>query len=105
MVGKWRDGVRDLCREITMIQARADYDEAIRINSEDVNAHYRRGGSNLALENYAAAVLDYDAVIMLDPEFADAYIRRADAHEALGNTAQAAQDRATAAVFESNRQN
>ena len=83
----------------------ADYDEAIRINSEDVNAHYRRGGSNLALGNYAAAVLDYDAVIMLDPEFADAYTRRADAHEALGNTAQAAQDRATAAVFESNRQN
>lgn len=83
----------------------ADYDEAIRINSEDVNAHYRRGASNVALGDYAAAVLDYDAVILLDPEFADAYSKRADAHEALGNTAQAAQDRATAAIFESNRQN
>ena len=83
----------------------ADYDEAIRINSEDVNAHYRRGASNIALGDFAAAVLDYDAVILLDPEFADAYSRRADAHEALGNAAQAAQDRATAAVFESNRQN
>ena len=83
----------------------ADYDEAIRINAEDVNAHYRRGASNIALGDHAAAVLDYDAVILLDPEFADAYSRRADAHEVLGNTAQAAQDRATAAVFESNRQN
>ena len=75
------------------------------MSSEDLNAYYGRGASNFALQNYDAAIADYDAVIRLDPEFIDAYADRADAHEAIGNTAEAARDRATVAVFESNRDN
>jgi tetratricopeptide (TPR) repeat protein len=83
----------------------SDYNEVIQLSSEDLNAYYGRGASNFALQNYDAAIADYDAVIRLDPEFIDAYADRADAHEAIGNTAEAARDRATVAVFESNRDN
>jgi tetratricopeptide (TPR) repeat protein len=82
-----------------------DFDEAIRLNGEDVNAYYNRGASHFALQDYVATVADYDAVIQLDPELVEAYTKRADAHEALGNEGEAARDRATAAVFESNRDN
>lgn len=82
----------------------SDYSEAIQLDGEDVNAYYNRGALNFALEDYPAAVADYDAVIQLDPELADAYSKRADAHEALGNADEAARDRATAAVFEQNRE-
>jgi tetratricopeptide (TPR) repeat protein len=80
-----------------------DYDEAIRLNGEDVNAYYNRGASHFALEDYSVAIADYDAVIRLDPEFADAYSKRADAHEAVGNAEAAARDRSVAAVFQSQR--
>ena len=83
----------------------SDYDEAVRLNGEDVNAYYNRGASHFALQDYAATVADYDEVIRLDPELADAYSKRADAHEAMGSSEEAARDRATAAVFESNRDN
>lgn len=82
-----------------------DYDEAILLNDEDLNAYYNRGASHFALQNYAATIADYDEVIRMDPELAAAYTKRADAHEALGNVGEAARDRATASVFESNRDN
>lgn len=82
-----------------------DYGEAILLNDEDLNAYYNRGASHFALQNYAATIADYDEVIRMDPELAEAYTKRADAHEALGNVGEAARDRATASVFESNRDN
>ena len=60
-----------------------------------MNAYYRRGVSNQALENHAAAIADFDAVLAVDPEFIDAQSRRAAAQEALGNDGAAAGDKAS----------
>ena len=52
----------------------ADYDKAIRIDSNDGIAHHDRGMWNL--EEHDRAIADYDEAIRLRPDYAPAYNNR-----------------------------
>ena len=48
-----------------------DYDEAIRLNAEDVNAYYNRSASHKALGNHEAAERDLTVAAELSSELND----------------------------------
>jgi tetratricopeptide (TPR) repeat protein len=61
-----------------------DYDEAIRLNPQDAEAHFNRGNAYYALGELERAIEDYDAAIRLNPQLAEVYNNRGNAYTALG---------------------
>jgi tetratricopeptide (TPR) repeat protein len=57
-------------------QALAEFDQAIRLNSELTDAYYHRAETYLKKDNLKAAIADYDQVIRLDPGRVGAYVNR-----------------------------
>ena len=47
------------------------FDEAIKLNSDYVNAYYRRGTAKRKLGRYESSAADYDKAIKSDPDSAD----------------------------------
>ena len=80
----------------------ADYDNAIRLKPDYVNAYYSRGLTKYYLGQYEAAIVDYDNVIRLKPDDADAYYDRALAKCNLGRYEAAIVDYDNVIRFEPN---
>ncbi|MGH9961822.1 MAG: tetratricopeptide repeat protein, partial [Pyrinomonadaceae bacterium] len=73
-------------------EAKRDYDQAIALNPDLVDAYLNRAASHYAAKDYAAALADYDRVIALAPKHAQAYFNRGATHDALGNAQVAIKD-------------
>ncbi|MBN1694163.1 tetratricopeptide repeat protein [candidate division WOR-3 bacterium] len=52
-------------------QAIRDFDKAIQLNPEYVDAYYYRGNAYRSKGDYAKAIQDYDKAIELNPESAE----------------------------------
>ncbi len=61
-----------------------NYDAAIRLNPDLVEAYYNRGNAEDELGKYDAAIADYDAAIRLNPDYAKAYNNRGNVKYSLG---------------------
>ena len=70
----------------------ADFDQAIAVQPDYVNALWSRGVTYSELGDYEAAIADYDQVIALDDSDLLIYFLRADAYGELGNDEAAAAD-------------
>ena len=57
-------------------KAIANYEEAIRLDPDNVLLYYRRGNANLGQEQYGEAIDDYSEAIRLNSDFSDAYYWR-----------------------------
>lgn len=57
-----------------------EFDKAIALNPQFVDATYYRGNAYWALSEFDQAITDYSKVIEIEPEFADAYARRASTY-------------------------
>ena len=57
-------------------EAISDYDKAIRLKPDHVDAYYARGNAKTHLKLYAAAIADYTQAIRLKPDDAYAYVTR-----------------------------
>ncbi|MCP4541847.1 MAG: tetratricopeptide repeat protein [Chloroflexi bacterium] len=66
-------------------EARADYDQALAANPDDLAALSRRARAAFAQEDYAAAITDLDAAIALAPTDVDLIALRAETYLALDN--------------------
>ena len=55
-------------------------DEAIKRNSDDVDAYKLRGDAKVRLEQYTEAIADFDEVLSRDPDMASAYYARGAAN-------------------------
>ena len=77
-------------------EAIAEYDEAIRLNSEDAVVYYNRGLAHLSLSQLQQAVQDFDTAVRLNPRLASAYAKRATAYTRLGRDEEATRDIETA---------
>ena len=60
-----------------------DYDEAIRLNSNETRYYSQRASLNGKLERFEAVVADYDALIRLNPNDANHYYERGHAKQQL----------------------
>ena len=58
----------------------AAYTEAIRLDSENVEAYCNRGGAYAWKKEYDRAIADYTQAIKLDPKHAKAYHSRGNAY-------------------------
>ncbi len=73
-------------------QSIEDYDKAIELNPEYVDAYNNRGNAYDDLGEYQQAIEDYDKAIELNPEDPDAYINRGLSYNSLGKYQQATED-------------
>ena len=71
---------------------RKDYDEAIRLDSQDASAYTGRGGLYLRTGEYERAVLDNDGAIRINSQYPLTYVHRALAYTYLGKDEEARQD-------------
>jgi tetratricopeptide (TPR) repeat protein len=58
----------------------ADYNQAIRLNPNDILAYNDRGNARDDLGNHQGAIADYNQAIRLNPNFATAYFNRGNAY-------------------------
>ncbi len=75
-----------------MLEAIAEYDEAIRRNPMDRLAYYHRGTAYLDLGQYQPALQDYSEAIRVSPGDAEIYAARAFCYALLGRNGEAQQD-------------
>ena len=73
------------CDRQEYLAAIADFDRAIKINTNWVEAYYNRGLSCFKIEEYEAAIWDYTKVMQLQPTHAEAYKNRGNTYYKLGN--------------------
>ena len=66
-------------------RAIADYDETIRLDPKNANAHNNRGMAWRAKGDLDRAMADYDQAIRLDPKYASAYSNRGNVWRAKGD--------------------
>ena len=52
------------------IRAIADYDEVIRLSSEDANAYYGRGAARIGQRDWEGALIDFNRSIAINPRVA-----------------------------------
>jgi tetratricopeptide (TPR) repeat protein len=74
------------------VRAIADYDEAIRNNPQDAEAHNNRGLAHAATGNLDRALADYGRAIEINPDYAEAYNNRGLAYYRKGALAEALDD-------------
>jgi Flp pilus assembly protein TadD len=72
------------------------FDEAIKLDPADANAHYHRGQAHVAKAEYEMAILDYSEAIRLDPTDGRAYNNRGAAYSRKGDYDRAISDHAEA---------
>ncbi len=75
-----------------MLEAIAEYDEAIRRNPMDRLAYYHRGTAYLDLGQYQPALNDYSEAIRVSPRDGEVYAARAFCYALLGRNGEAQQD-------------
>ena len=63
----------ELQDEGRFIEAIAEYDEALRLDPDYINAHSNRGLAYYNLGQHERAIQDFDEALRLDPNFAKAY--------------------------------
>lgn len=73
-------------------QAVAHFTEAISIDPQDGEAHYRRGAAYNHLGNHDRAIEDCTEAILLNPLLGEAHLHRAVGYNNLGNYAKAIED-------------
>jgi tetratricopeptide (TPR) repeat protein len=73
-------------------QAIEDYDRAIEINPDFLDAHNNRGDAYIGLGNYRQAIEDYNRAIEINPDFVDAYSNRGLSYSKLGQYQLAIED-------------
>ncbi len=73
-------------------EAIKDYDEAIRLDSNFVDAYGMRGAAYCSLGEYEQGIKDYDEAIRLNPADAGAYCARGFVYSMLGKKAEATAD-------------
>jgi len=73
-------------------RAIADYDQAIRLNSDSALLFYNRGRAYQHRGDYERAIQDYEQAIRLDPTSARAITSRGRVHHLKGNYEQAIKD-------------
>lgn len=69
-----------------------DYDKAIKLNPEFVEAYCNRGIAKVAVGVYAGAIKDFDKAIEINPKYVDAYDSRGIAKERLSDLEGAMKD-------------
>ena len=74
------------------VGAIADYDAAIRLSPDYVDAYISRGIAKYFLGDYFAAIVDYNAAVRLNPNEAGAYQKRALAWNLLKQYSRAIED-------------
>ncbi len=72
--------------------ALTDYNSALKLQPDDVNAYYNRGVAYLNQGNYAQAIADFNQALKLQPNFVEAYNSRGLAYKNQGNYTQAIAD-------------
>src|SRR6266567_2646303 len=75
-----------------LVRAIQDYDQAIKLNPNDVRAISNRGNAYLAQRQYDRAIEDYDLAIALDPKEAIPFNNRGNAYYKKGQVDRAIQD-------------
>ena len=80
----------------TMQEVIYDYDKAIEIDPEYVDAYYQRGFAKFDFRDYQGAIPDFDKVIELDSHHTTAYYHRSIAKRESGDEAGANEDSARA---------
>ena len=73
-------------------EAIAEYDEAIQLNPQYVDAYTNRGIAHQNLGQYERAIQDYDEAIRLNPKDTLAYNNRGSVYHTLGQLQRAIQD-------------
>jgi tetratricopeptide (TPR) repeat protein len=73
-------------------KALADFDQAVKLKPEDVDARFRRGGARVQLKDFQGAIEDFSAVIEKDPMNAQAFRLRGFSNNVLNKTSEAAAD-------------
>jgi tetratricopeptide (TPR) repeat protein len=73
-------------------KALADFDEAVKLKPEDMDARFRRGGARVQLKDFAGAIEDFNVVIDKDPMNAQAFRLRGFSNNVLNKTNEAAMD-------------
>ncbi|MDZ4869859.1 MAG: tetratricopeptide repeat protein [Alphaproteobacteria bacterium] len=73
-------------------QARADFDEAIRLRPENADAIHNRGVAYAAMSQYPLAMADFDRAIQLAPNFALAFFNRGRTNQTQDKFAEAVAD-------------
>ena len=58
------------------LAAISDYDNAIQLKPDAVNAYYNRGVAKAKLDQHIAAIDDFDKVMQLKPDLAEVYFNR-----------------------------
>ncbi len=86
-----QEGVKKFSREDYQ-GAISDYNQAIRLNPQLVEAYVNRGWAYDELGDYPQAISDYNQVIRLNPKDAEAYGNRGLAYGKLGDISQALAD-------------
>jgi len=81
-------------------RAISEYDKAIELQPDAMEAHYRRGNAYLRLGETARAFADYDRAVELEPGDAGAYCARGLAHSELGHPRRAIVDYTRAAELD-----
>ena len=74
------------------LAAISDYDKAIQLKPDAVNAYYNRGLAKYYLGQHLAAINDYNKAIQFKPDATDAYHNRGIAKAGLGKYAAAISD-------------
>lgn len=85
--------------ESDYVGALKNYNQAIQISPNYINAYKGRGDAHYFLKDYKAAIEDYTQVIRLDPDLADAYMIRAIARCELRDKQGAIKDNRQAATL------
>ena len=90
--GVLRIGYTDPGTKARKTASSADYDRAIRLKPDLVEAYRNRGAANATLNRNEDAIADYDRAIELDPDNAEAYFNRGAVNGTLNRHAAAMAD-------------
>jgi tetratricopeptide (TPR) repeat protein len=74
----------------------SNYNQALRLNPQYVDAYYARGNAYAGKNNYDRTIADYTEALRLNPQYVNAYVGRGNAYKVKGDTARANADYAQA---------
>lgn len=89
---EYRERAHKRFQEKKYEEAIADYDMAVDLDPDYVDAYYRRGLAKHHIGRYESAISDFDIFITKNPNHADAHYHRAEANSFLGHLAEARTD-------------